>query len=91
MRQDDDKLRCCFCGKSKNEVKILVAGPTVHICNECIDICVEIIVYHSRLNGRPLGLALPVLTPAEDILSRVEPSRAHEHEIHSGGEEMEFI
>lgn len=36
-------LRCSFCGKSQNEVKKLIAGPTVYICNECIDICNEII------------------------------------------------
>ncbi|MGH9769221.1 MAG: ClpX C4-type zinc finger protein [Blastocatellia bacterium] len=38
-----DTLRCSFCGKSQNEVKKLIAGPTVYICNACIDICVEII------------------------------------------------
>lgn len=36
-------MRCSFCGKSQNEVKKLIAGPTVYICNECIDICNEII------------------------------------------------
>src|SRR5215475_4619307 len=43
MRRGDDMLRCSFCGKSQNEVKKLIAGPTVYICNECIDICNEII------------------------------------------------
>jgi ATP-dependent Clp protease ATP-binding subunit ClpX len=43
MRRGDDTLRCSFCGKSQNEVKKLIAGPTVYICNECIDICIEII------------------------------------------------
>ena len=43
MRRGDDTLRCSFCGKSQNEVKKLIAGPTVYICNECIDICNEII------------------------------------------------
>lgn len=43
MRRSDDMLRCSFCGKSQNEVKKLIAGPTVYICNECIDICIEII------------------------------------------------
>jgi ATP-dependent Clp protease ATP-binding subunit ClpX len=42
-RRPDDTLRCSFCGKSQNEVKKLIAGPTVYICNECIDICNEII------------------------------------------------
>ena len=36
-------LRCSFCGKSQNAVKKLIAGPMVYICNECIDICNEII------------------------------------------------
>ena len=36
-------LRCSFCGKSQNEVQKLIAGPQVYICNECIDICNEII------------------------------------------------
>lgn len=43
VRRNDDTLRCSFCGKSQNEVKKLIAGPTVYICNECIDICNEII------------------------------------------------
>jgi ATP-dependent Clp protease ATP-binding subunit ClpX len=36
-------LRCSFCGKSQEEVKKLIAGPTVYICNECIDLCNDII------------------------------------------------
>jgi ATP-dependent Clp protease ATP-binding subunit ClpX len=43
VRRTDETLRCSFCGKSQNEVKKLIAGPTVYICNECIDICNEII------------------------------------------------
>lgn len=36
-------LRCSFCGKSQNEVKKIIAGPTVYICNECVDLCNDII------------------------------------------------
>lgn len=36
-------LRCSFCGKSQNEVKKLIAGPGVYICDECIDLCNDII------------------------------------------------
>ena len=36
-------LKCSFCGKSQGEVGKLVAGPGVYICNECIDLCAEII------------------------------------------------
>jgi ATP-dependent Clp protease ATP-binding subunit ClpX len=42
VRKSDDMLRCSFCGKSQHEVKKLIAGPTVYICNECVDICNEI-------------------------------------------------
>jgi ATP-dependent Clp protease ATP-binding subunit ClpX len=37
-------LRCSFCGKSQDEVKKLIAGPTVYICDECIDLCNDIIL-----------------------------------------------
>ena len=43
FRRPEEILRCSFCGKSQNEVKKLIAGPSVYICNECIDICNEII------------------------------------------------
>lgn len=39
----DDALRCSFCGKSQNEVKKLIVGPTVYICDECIQLCAGII------------------------------------------------
>ena len=40
---ENNEVRCSFCGKSQDEVKKLVAGPGVYICNECIDLCKEII------------------------------------------------
>ncbi len=39
----DTELRCSFCGKSQEEVKKLIAGPTVFICDECIELCSDII------------------------------------------------
>ena len=36
-------LRCSFCNKSQRDVKKLIAGPTVYICDECVDICLDII------------------------------------------------
>src|SRR3989475_8507977 len=39
-----DVLRCSFCGKSPEEVQRLIAGPTVYICDECIDLCNEILL-----------------------------------------------
>ncbi len=43
-RENNKDLRCSFCGKSQGEVKKLIAGPMVYICDECIDLCNEIIV-----------------------------------------------
>ena len=38
----DKVLKCSFCGKTQKEVRKLIAGPTVYICNECINLCNEI-------------------------------------------------
>ena len=40
---ESNKLNCSFCGKSQDEVKKLIAGPSVYICNECVDLCNDII------------------------------------------------
>ena len=42
-KNDDKQLRCSFCGKPQDQVKRLIAGPNVYICNECIELCQEII------------------------------------------------
>jgi ATP-dependent Clp protease ATP-binding subunit ClpX len=59
-------LYCSFCGKSQHEVKKLIAGPSVFICDECIDLCNEIIrdeVTATDANGKVVNSDLP--TPAE--------------------------
>ncbi|MEA1938358.1 MAG: ATP-dependent Clp protease ATP-binding subunit ClpX [Pseudomonadota bacterium] len=47
-------LYCSFCGKSRHEVQKLIAGPTVYICDECVDLCMEIVREETRT-----GLARP--------------------------------
>lgn len=42
-KKDENSLKCSFCGKGHSEVKKLIAGPTVYICNECVELCNEII------------------------------------------------
>ena len=45
MARNDDRVRCSFCGKTQNQVRKLIAGPNgAFICDECVDICQEIIV-----------------------------------------------
>ena len=43
-KSDDGKLLyCSFCGKSQHEVRKLIAGPSVYICDECVELCNDII------------------------------------------------
>ena len=43
MAKFDAHLKCSFCGKSQDQVRKLIAGPGVYICDECIDLCNEIL------------------------------------------------
>ena len=47
-KNEKEKLHCSFCGKSQHEVKKLIAGPTVFICDECVDLCTDIIKEESK-------------------------------------------
>jgi ATP-dependent Clp protease ATP-binding subunit ClpX len=61
-KQDDtnDKLFCSFCGKSQREVKKLIAGPAVYICDECIKLCSEIIEEETaKIPDKPQTLLPP--------------------------------
>ena len=42
-KSENDGLKCSFCNKSQRDVRKLIAGPTVYICDECVDICLDII------------------------------------------------
>ncbi|MDY7096169.1 MAG: ATP-dependent Clp protease ATP-binding subunit ClpX [Acidobacteriota bacterium] len=55
---NDEVLRCSFCNKSQREVKKLIAGPTVFICDECVDICLDIIA-EDRMLEQQQDTALP--------------------------------
>ena len=59
IRRPEEILRCSFCGKSQNEVKKLIAGPSVYICNECIDICNEIINDDEQAENSSIRTSLP--------------------------------
>jgi ATP-dependent Clp protease ATP-binding subunit ClpX len=52
-------LHCSFCGKSQDEVKKLIAGPTVYICDECIELCNEIITEETEERFVPGRLTVP--------------------------------
>src|SRR6186997_2852044 len=57
---ENEVLRCSFCNKDQNDVRKLIAGPTVFICDECVDVCNDIIADDRRVEGRTYKSALPV-------------------------------
>jgi ATP-dependent Clp protease ATP-binding subunit ClpX len=63
----DDALRCSFCNKSQREVKKLIAGPTVFICDECVDICLDIIA-EDRLLEQQQETKLPKPSEIKTLL-----------------------
>src|SRR5512147_2050789 len=60
-------LYCSFCGKSQHEVKKLIAGPSVFICDECIDLCNDII--RDETASEPAGKTSGDLPPPMEIRS----------------------
>lgn len=59
--------RCSFCGKAQTEVKKLIAGPGVFICDECVALCLPIIAKRSDTAREP-GSLLPDNAPTEKLL-----------------------
>jgi len=71
VRKDDERddiLRCSFCSKSQNDVKKLIAGPTVYICDECVDVCNEIIA--DDVVASPIGEKLPKPLEIKEFLDQ---------------------
>ena len=61
-----DEIRCSFCGKTQNEVKRLISGPNVYICDECINVCMDILEEDHLLNEDTFDFEDMVLpTPME--------------------------
>jgi ATP-dependent Clp protease ATP-binding subunit ClpX len=64
--QDEDKLLyCSFCGKSQNEVRKLIAGPSVFICDECVDLCNDIIREEADAETDETGVEQSTPSPQE--------------------------
>jgi ATP-dependent Clp protease ATP-binding subunit ClpX len=60
---ETEVLRCSFCNKDQNDVRKLIAGPTVFICDECVEVCNDIIADDNRYENKGLRTTLP--TPQE--------------------------
>lgn len=63
FNEDEENLKCSFCGKDQDQVKKLVAGSGVYICNECIELCSEIVEEELAQNTSEAITELP--TPKE--------------------------
>ena len=79
MAKFDAHLKCSFCGKSQDQVRKLIAGPGVYICDECIDLCNEILdeeLVDSQGNPRPGTEHSRKAAPAERKTSKSAPTLA---------------
>ena len=97
-RDDNANLSCSFCGKSQKEVKKLIAGPTVYICDECIELCNDIIAeeygqdeaggsQQKVLKPKEIKAALDEYVIGQDPAKKVLAVAVHNHyrRIESGG------
>jgi len=64
-KEENSHLTCSFCGKSQEEVKKLIAGPTVYICDECIELCNDIIDEEARQDHSVAGSGKNLPKPSE--------------------------
>ena len=69
-RDQGGNLQCSFCGKSQREVKKLIAGPTVYICDECIRLCNDIIAEEATERAQSEQLQLPTPHEIKTFLDR---------------------
>jgi len=58
-KNDKDSLFCSFCGKNQKEVKKLIAGPTVFVCDECVELCMDIIKEDTKENKIKIKQNIP--------------------------------
>src|SRR5437667_421304 len=97
-REGNGTLKCSFCGKSQNDVRKLIAGPTVYICDECIELCNDIIAEEREEEKSREIRSLPKHAEIKNVLDQyvIGQDRAkkvlavavHNHykRIESGGE-----
>jgi ATP-dependent Clp protease ATP-binding subunit ClpX len=70
-------LYCSFCGKSQHEVRKLIAGPTVFICDECVELCMDIIREETKTNELKSGDGVPTPQNICDVLDDYVIGQAH--------------
>ena len=84
-KHGDDRsgnLVCSFCGKSQDEVRKLIAGPTVYICDECIDLCNDIIAEEcDQEESVTAGSAVPKPAEIKKVLDQYVIGQEHAKKI----------
>jgi len=68
-KNDKDSLFCSFCGKSQKEVKKLIAGPTVFVCDECVELCMDIIKEDTKNNKIKIKQNIPKPREINSVLN----------------------
>lgn len=96
----DNRLKCSFCGKSQDQVKKLIAGPGVYICDECVELCNEILDEEEILQGKPVP---PIFLTdiaglmkrrglSQDVASQSSaPDREHRKHLENGIKPLEKL
>jgi ATP-dependent Clp protease ATP-binding subunit ClpX len=80
---DDSKntLYCSFCGKSQHEVRKLIAGPTVFICDECVELCMDIIREENKTSLVKSGDGVPTPLEIDEVLNDYVIGQVHAKKV----------
>jgi len=71
-KKEPDTLYCSFCNKSQHEISKLIAGPKSYICDECIDLCNDIIVEEDYLIAERNGALATYIVEQQEEVARIQ-------------------
>ena len=75
--ESKNTLYCSFCGKSQHEVRKLIAGPTVFICDECVELCMDIIREENKSSLVKSGDGVPTPLEIYEVLNDYVVGQEH--------------
>jgi len=75
-KEDQNYITCSFCGKRQDQVKRLIAGPGAYICNECVELCVDILSEHGEMLPNPVSGSAPEYDDAPETLMKPKEIKA---------------